>query len=119
MNYDEIFAKLKTEWKIKLSEDEWYLSNFNESFVSQLESFECIDAINFLINYILSETDIQYLDELADLFLLLARKANTTELPEELKKNKEKIELQFSQNDYQKNIWVVIKRIFLLDVKEI
>ena len=116
MNYEKIFSKLKSEWKEKISEDEWYFSTFKESFTSQLESYECIDAINFLTNYLLTEKDSPYFVELTDLFLLLVRKANTTELPKELEKNKTKIESLFAKDDYTKKIWEEIKILYLLDL---
>lgn len=115
MNLFEIFYELKTTWRNKLLEDEWFFYNFREMFISKLDSRGCIDAIDFVIGIILLEEDNNYVNELIDLLFDLIRKTDTTEIPTELKNNISNLNIKFSQNDYQKKIWDEIKRYYIID----
>lgn len=109
MNYAETFSKLKNEWKTRIAEDEWFFSDFKERFTSKLDSRECMDAFNFVIQCLRSETDVSYINELCDLLLCLAKKSGTTEIPKGLAENLQNLNAIFSHNDYQKRVWEEIK----------
>lgn len=115
MSLLEIFYELKTTWRNKLLEDEWFFYNFRKMFISKLDSRECMDAIDFVIGIILSEKDNSYVNELIDLLFDLIRKTDTTEIPAELKNNISNLNIKFLQNDYQKKIWDEIKRYYIID----
>ncbi len=115
MNFAETFSELKNKWKNKLLEDEWFFYNFRKTFISKLDSRECMDAIGFVIGIILSEKDNSYVNELIDLLFDLIRKADTTEIPTKLKNNISNLNIKFLQTDYQKKIWDEIKRYYIID----
>ena len=108
------FSKLKSEWRSKISEDEWFFSSFRENFTSKLDSRECMDAFNFVIRCVLPEKDVLYANELCDLLLCLARKSGTTEIPAGLKENFLELNALFMQNDYQRNVWEELKAYYML-----
>lgn len=115
MNYDDIFSQLKNEWLNSTSMDEWFFPNFREEFISKIDEKDIIFAINYITKIILFEEDSSYVNELLDLISDLVRKANTTEISEEIKKNLSKLDIRFSNSLYQKSVWEDIKKFYFLN----
>ena len=109
MNFEDYIYQLKTNWKEKLSENEWFFSDFRENLISKLSQNDAFNAIPVLINFLLKENEVDLFSEEMELLNSLVRKANTTEVPENLIENLDKLNILTEKDSYMNRIWNDIK----------
>ncbi len=114
MKYENMLQNLKNQYDNNLNLDEWFFSNFRDTFLREINQNELFPAINYITKNIISENDDTYVIELLNLLLDLVRKANTTEIPEEIKNNLLSLDMKFSKSQYQNNMWNEIKHFYLI-----
>lgn len=106
-----IFTNKLNNWKTELQKDEWFFSNFRENFINKITDEEAFLAISQLCEIINQGDDSYFISELLEILLALARKSNTTELPNGLANTL--IKLEFDSN--LQNIISNIKEFYRLN----
>ncbi|WP_318663310.1 hypothetical protein [Treponema sp.] len=80
-----IFTNKLINWKIEIQKDEWFFSNFRDSLIDNITDGEAFFYISQLCEIINQNDDSYFINELLEILLALARKSNTTEIPNGLK----------------------------------
>lgn len=106
-----IFTKKLNNWKTEIQKDEWFFSNFRDSLINNITNEEAFFDISQLCEIINQNDDTYFISELLETLLVLARKSNTTELPNGLKNTLIKLDCDHSL----KNIINDIKEFYRLD----
>lgn len=99
-----IFTEKLNNWKNEIQKDEWFFSNFRDSLIASVTEEEAFFDISQLCEIIKLNDDTYFISELLEILLALARKSNTTELPNGLKSTLIKLDFDPSLETNIKNI---------------
>lgn len=91
-----IFTNKLNNWKIEIQKDEWFFSNFSDSLISNITEEEAFFYISQLCEIINQNDDSFFISELLEILLALARKSDTTELPDGLEETLIKLDVDSS-----------------------
>ncbi len=99
-----IFTSKLNNWRTEIQKDEWFFSNFRESLINKITDKEAFLSISQLCEIINQSEDSYFISELLEILLALARKSNTTELPDGLSNTLIKLEFNSSLQNIISNI---------------
>lgn len=101
MEYREALLQAIREWSTYPISDEWLFAKFRENAIEVMSASEAFNAINETVEILLDEPDEANSIEILETILALARKSDTTEVPNSLLINKEKIRSKIEKfSDY-------------------
>lgn len=104
MEYKEALLQAIEGWNSKQFEDEWLFAKFREQTVCNMSTAEAFEAIDETVDLLLCEQDESTATEILQSIIGLARQSQTTELPDSLRRNRDEIQIKFSEfGDYAKN----------------
>ncbi len=104
MEYRAALLQAISQWSLDPIPDEWLFEKFREKVIRAMSASEAFEAINETVDILLYETDESNSIEILVSIQALARQSDTTELPNSLQINKDKIQSKFAQySDYAQN----------------
>lgn len=101
MNLISTFQERSKDWEEQLGRNEWFFAELREEIVSPLSPPEAFALLSQAALLMLSQDEEYLCIETTELLLSLARKADTTEMPNELSDKWEALISQISRfGDY-------------------
>ena len=103
MSYRDALNEAIQHWNSGSIEDEWFFEKFRDDAIGKMSPSEAFCFINETIDFLIREDDESTACEILQTIIGLARKSQTTEVPNALVENREVIESQFCQRgEYSK-----------------
>ena len=100
------------DWQSGIN-DEWYLSNFIEKSVDNLNSIEAFQAINDIVPILLDNQNKALWSDLFEVLFALVKQSNTTEMPSLLKREWKNIQIISEANgNYALNRMTALKKYY-------
>lgn len=104
MEYHDALLRTIEKWNINPIEDEWVFEKFRDEFVETMHPVEAFESICETVNLLLFQTDESTATEILQTIIALARRSNTSEIPQILLMKKTALIDQFATfGDYAKN----------------
>lgn len=103
MSYSDTLNEAIQHWNSGSIEDEWFFEKFRDLAIGKMSPSEAFCFISEIIEFLIRKDDESAACEILQTIICLARKSQTTELPNALVENREVIESQFCQRgEYSK-----------------
>lgn len=115
MKYREALLNTIVGWNVDPIEDEWLFEMFREKFVDVMSAAEAFELIDETIEILQLQSDESTATEVLQTVIGLARRSETTQVPNALHTQKKSLERQFSSfGDYAKNKLLELFRYYRL-----
>jgi hypothetical protein len=102
--YFEALRHVVCEWGRDPIEDEWLFESFRDEYVASMNPPDAFEVIGPTTLLLLDQSDESTATEILQTILALANRSDTTEVPVEIRENKNELIEKFSAfGDYSKN----------------